>query len=426
VTGRSRVGLLGLSLILALAFLSAAASGDGDQSLIVTGSVSPDCAGYLVETLTGQVTGCRVIPPGWHGTVFAVAANGSMVGSGWPAGGATASVTLLRPDGQLVVLDSSDYDFDATISPDGSKVAFGRYEPPYNPIDGPTDIFVVNSDGSGLKEVASGDGINQLTLPTFSPDGRTIAYYCAPALGVSAPGNKGCGPLADGSYGYQVVFLMNADGSDKRAILLSGALSLSWSPDGQWITTEGDAPCTCANGYTANSQVFVYHTDGSDLFNADDRNRVVTHETDSIGAILPQFSADGTQLLYMKPLDDSGAQGNFTYVINRDGSNRHEIPMSPEGGSWGQVIETIGQGPPPTINAMRIPVPGVRTLSYKAAKHRLQRAHLRVGKIRRRYSGRTPPNHVLGQWPRAGAYADRKTKQGPPVNLTLSLGPRHR
>jgi PASTA domain/WD40-like Beta Propeller Repeat len=392
--------------------------------LVLTGSRTPDCAGYLVETLAGAVTGCRVIPPGFQGTEVAAAADGSIVGSGERGLGDTTSVTLMRPDGQLVVVDSSPYDFDPAISPDGSKVAFARYEPPYNPIDGPTDIFVVNSDGSGLKEVASGDGLNQLTVPTFSPDGNTIAYSCAPSGAVpDSYKTAACGPLPDGSYRAQTVLLMNANGTNKRVILIGGGNSLSWSPDGQWIATDGSSPCTCPGGNTGSSQVFVYHTDGSDLFKADDPTRQVTHETDLFGAILPQFGADGTQLVYLKSLDDKGTEGNFTYVINRDGSNRHEVAMSPEGDPWGKVIETGGEGPPPTVNAMLLSVPSVRTLSYQAAKHRLQRANLSVGKIRRRYSSHTPRNHVLGQYPRAGADAHRTTKRRPGVNLTLSRGP---
>jgi PASTA domain/WD40-like Beta Propeller Repeat len=403
-----------------------AASSAGDEGQIVVWS-NAGCSGgsgYMTETLAGAATDCR--PFDSFTGEFAVAADETIVSSGEAGLGDTAPVTLIRRDGQLLTLDTSPYDLDPAISPDGSKVAFARYEPPYNPLDGPTDIFVVNSDGTGLKEIASGAGVNQLTAPTFSPDGSTIAYSCAPALATSTAWSKKCGPLPDGSDANQVVFLMNADGSDKRAILLEGTQSLSWSPDGQWITTGGEAPCTCANGNTHNGQVFVYHTDGSDLFNVDDPSRQVTHETDYVGAVLPQFSADGTQLVYLKTLDDSGAQGNFPYAINRDRTNRHELTLSPEGAQWGVLVPASGGGgPPPTVDAMRITVPSLHKLGYRAAKRRLQHAHLRIGKVRRHYSSRLPRNHVLAQYPRAGAHAHRSTKQGPPINLVLSRGPKH-
>jgi WD40-like Beta Propeller Repeat len=375
--------VLGLVAATLLVIAPTASSGT-DQTQFVASSVSGDCHGFILETLTGLVTGCRASP--FIG-LFGVAADGSIVVSGELALGDTAPVTLLRPNGQNVVLDSNPYDFDPAISPDGSKVAFGRVEPPYNPIDGPTDLFVVNSDGSDLTQVASGAGDNQLTVPTFSPDGGSIAYSCEPALGTSSPTNPGCGPLPDGSYGGAAVFLMNADGTHKRVILFGAAQSLSWSPDGQWITTEGSAPCTCPGNNNQNAQVFVYHTDGSDLFNRDDPSRQVTHDTaDIFGALLPQFSADGTQILFLKTIDDSGNEGNFTYIINRDGTNRHEVPLSDQGIGWGRVVPAAnGAGPPPTVYEIEITVPSVRTLSYDAAKQRLQKAHLRW----ERFNGRS-------------------------------------
>lgn len=112
-------------------------------------------------------------------------------------------------------------------------------------------------------------------------------------------------------------------------------------------------------------------------------------------------------------------------MINVDGTNRHQLSLSDEGFSYGLIIPAAaGGGPGPFVNVMKVPVPSVRSLSYQAAKQRLRGAHLRVGKIRRRYSSRTPRNHVLRQYPYGGAYAHRTTRQGPRVNLTLSRGRR--
>jgi hypothetical protein len=424
----SRLCWMALGLVAAvLLVVVPTASSAGDQGQIVVWSYSADCSGYLVETFGGAVTGCRPVPSESGQGVYSVSADGSIVGFGEQGQGDTGPVVLLRSDGQRVVLDSSPYDFDAAISPDGSKVVFGRYEPPYNPIDGATDLFVINSDGSDLKQVASGNGINVLRVPTFSPDGSAIAYACDPSLAVPDwQDTNACGPLPDGTSRIQAVILMKADGSDKRAILIGGVNSLSWSPDGKWIATDGSAPCTCPGGNTVNSQVYVYHTDGSDLFNRDDRNRRVTHETDIPGAVLPQFSADGTQIVYLRTIDDHGSQGNFAFIVNRDGTDRHELNLSPEGNLWGEVVPASkGEGPPPPVNAMRLTVPAVQKLSYHAAKRRLQRAHLRVGEIRRTFSARIRPGHVIAQFPRAGAHAHRSHKQGPRVNLVLSRGSHH-
>jgi PASTA domain len=228
---------------------------------------------------------------------------------------------------------------------------------------------------------------------------------------------------------------MKADGSDKRVILLDqGTQSLSWSADGKWIATESVTPCTCSDGNLQTTEVFVYHTDGSDLFNGGDPSqdlnpepsRQVTHETDGWGGLQPQFLAgSSSQLVYYRPFDDSGADAGYDYMINIDGTGRHELSLSPDGAQYGLIIPAAtGGGPPPFVNVMRVPVPSVHSLSYRAAKQRLQDAHLRVGKIHHRYSSRTPKNHVLGQYPHGGGYAHRTTRRGPPVALILSRGPR--
>ena len=375
-----------------------------------------------------------MVPPENQGGVWSVAADGSMVGNGQNGPGGAAPVTLVRPDGQVVVLDSNPYDFNPSISPDGSKVVFARLVPE-NDQGGvwPSNLFVVNADGSGLKQVASGGG-SQLSEPTLSPDGSTIAYKCQPATGTGLLG-AACGPLPDGSTRAYATSLMNADGSDKRVILLDqGTQSLSWSADGKWIATESVTPCTCSDGNLQTTEVFVYHTDGSDLFNSGDPSqdlnpdpsRQVTHETDGWGGLLPQFLAgSSSQLVYYRPVDDSGADWGYDYMINIDGTNRQELSLSPDGAQYGLIIPAAtGGGPPPFVNVMRVPVPSVHSLSYRAAKQRLQDAHLRVGKVHHRYSSRAPRNHVLGQYPHGGGYAHRTTRQGPRVTLTLSRGPR--
>ena len=430
--------LLFLCAVGALVFFTAAAPGAGDEPQILAWSNSGLCGGLIAETFTGVVTGCQLVPDDLRGGRWSVAADGSLVGNGQGAGPSASPVTLIRPDGQVVVLDSNPNDYDASLSPDGSKVVFARSIPQDYQGGWPSDLYVINTDGSGLKKVASG-GDSQLDSPTFSPDGSTIAYACAPTY-VSGPGglSEGCGPLPDGSTREYATFLMNADGSDKRVILLNedgGDQDLAWSADGKWIATEGVGPCTCTDGSPLNTNIFVYHTDGTDLFNSGDPgqgvypdpSRQVTHEKSALGgADQPQFTAgSSSQLVYYRAVDDSGGDTGYDYMINVDGTNRHELSLSDEGFQYGLVIPAAtGGGPGPFVNVMKVPVPTVRSLSYQAAKQRLRGAHLRVGKVSRRYSSRAPRNHVLRQYPYGGTYAHRTSQQGPRVNLTLSRGRR--
>jgi TolB protein len=98
-------------------------------------------------------------------------------------------------------------------SPDGRRIAFSRSD------GGPSDIWTVRRDGSGLKRLTNTPSVSE-GVPVYSPDGGTIAFIR--------------GPEGD-------IYLMNPDGTGKRLLFALGGeeTSLSWSPDGKWLATEG-------------------------------------------------------------------------------------------------------------------------------------------------------------------------------------------
>ena len=99
---------------------------------------------------------------------------------------------------------SSEYsDTAPAVSPDGSKIAV------MSSARGATnwEIWVMNADGSNPQRLTN-NGSNE-GLPTWSPDGKSIAY-------VSDQG---------GSWS---VWVMNADGSNQRKLF-----SMNGSPDGK-------------------------------------------------------------------------------------------------------------------------------------------------------------------------------------------------
>lgn len=402
---------------LAVVLLVAAplASGGGDSGTIARYSADGDvCNGLVFETFAGAVTRCAAPFPGVE---FGVAADGTMVASGERGLDGYRPVTLVRPDGQVTVVDSSQDDFDPAITPDGSKVVFARYVG--DPASPSSDIYTVNSDGSDLKEVASGGGVALLTGPTFSRDGSSVAYDCEPAN----PNDRNstfCGPLPDGSSRTRGLMLMNADGNDKRMIVVgvgdfTAGEPPSWSPNGQWIAMTGSPTVG------GNAQVFAYRTDGSDLFNINDPSRQITHESDAYGALDPQFSADGSQIVFFKTSDQAASWN--AYTVNLDGSDEHRLPLSSEGRDFGEVLPGLGgSAPPATVNAMRVRVPAVAHLSYARARHKLVLAHLTPTLGGRRFSDDVPSGHVMAQFPRAGAHAHRLAKKGPTVKLVLSRG----
>ena len=74
-------------------------------------------------------------------------------------------------------------------------------------------IHVMNADGSGKRRLTP----NPAIYPTWSPDGRKIAFYTGR------------------------IFVMNADGSGKRFLTRAASplFTWSWSPDGRKIAFTG-------------------------------------------------------------------------------------------------------------------------------------------------------------------------------------------
>jgi len=80
-------------------------------------------------------------------------------------------VGMMDTDGSrahFVATPGIDVGWTVAISPDGTRVAFE------GAVDGNTDIWVVNSDGTGLLRLTHDPATDQ--YPAWSPDGATIAY----------------------------------------------------------------------------------------------------------------------------------------------------------------------------------------------------------------------------------------------------------
>jgi len=106
--------------------------------------------------------------------------------------------------------------YDIAWSPDGRKIAFSILErgPPLRIRHADSEIFVVNADGSELRNLTDNDRVYDEN-PVWSPDGRAIAF------------------LSDRD-GNSEIYLMNADGSDQRNVSQSPVedFSPAWSPSG--------------------------------------------------------------------------------------------------------------------------------------------------------------------------------------------------
>jgi eukaryotic-like serine/threonine-protein kinase len=76
------------------------------------------------------------------------------------------------------------------------------------------DLYVMNGDGSGLRQITADSAVDR--VPRWSPDGSVIAYFSS----------RG-GPLD--------VWTIRPDASDNRQVTFEGGTVSAWSPDGRRI-----------------------------------------------------------------------------------------------------------------------------------------------------------------------------------------------
>ena len=132
-------------------------------------------------------------------------------------------------------------DDDADWSPDGSAILFTSHAATDDPQNSSTaEILAVRADGSGPPNRLT-NNTEEERGPTFSPDGRRIAYSC----------RKG-GPDFE-------ICVMNADGTGQRVLTENTVpdLTPSWSPDGRKIVFHRRV------GDRAQFQLFVINDDGT-------------------------------------------------------------------------------------------------------------------------------------------------------------------
>lgn len=200
---------------------------------------------------------------------------------------------------------------DPTPSPDGSRIAFVVA----NYVDGTGDIFVVNRDGTGLRQLTTDPELDD--SPAWSPDGRRLAFRS----------------YRDGHDGE--IWVMNADGTGATNLTPTTGTAIvdhrrpAWSPDG--------AAIALASTLGGDWGIWVMNADGSAP-----RQLTNTPELDAE----PAWSPDGRSIAFRR--SDASTGDSDILVVPAAGGEpvRLTLPGQQRQPAWspdGQKIAFVGQ-----------------------------------------------------------------------------------
>ena len=178
-------------------------------------------------------------------------------------------------------------------SPDGTKIAYVADD-----IGSDSEIYVVEADGSNLRQVTSNDA-NE-SDPAWSPDSDKIAFKLSTIESRKTHEDGGISV----NYNEPEIFVVYSDGTGMHQLTEGSKVSnsnLAWSPDGTSIAF--------VSLRKNNWNIYVINSDGSN------EQRITDGQWDSN----PAWSPDGQKIAFIARMDF----GKFGLaLINKDGSGK--------------------------------------------------------------------------------------------------------
>jgi Tol biopolymer transport system component len=191
-------------------------------------------------------------------------------------------VFTARPDGSGAkqLTTTPGYDAESTITRDGRKIVFTSMR------DGDLDIYTMDANGKNVKRLTNELGYDG--GPFWSYDGKQIVYRAYHPQSEKDK-NDYIGLLKNNLIRPTTleIWIMNADGSNKRQITANGKANFApyFFPDGKRVIFASNMN----DPRGRNFDLYVINTDGSGL------ERVTFNETfDGF----PMFSRDGKKLVF--------------------------------------------------------------------------------------------------------------------------------
>jgi Tol biopolymer transport system component len=177
-----------------------------------------------------------------------------------------------------------------SLSSDGSTIVF------QHKVDGYYEVFVVNSDGTGLTQVTRDDQRHYVHL-SISGDGSKIAV--ASYL-----------PTSPNSFANAEAFVVNSDGTGMTSLISRPLLNCKPS-----ISDDGTKVAVVAYTEDLDTELFVVNSDGTGL-------KQLTNNMWSERQ--PSISSDGSKIAFASYVDD----GYEIFVVNSDGAGLKQVTNS--------------------------------------------------------------------------------------------------
>jgi Tol biopolymer transport system component len=163
------------------------------------------------------------------------------------------------------------------------------------------EIFTMEPDGSGLRQLTHFGPDSSASWPAWSADGKQIVFN------VSPPPN-----------GKPELWMMSADGSNQRLVLVEADYSEnrpSFSPDGQVIVF-GRCDLLAIDPHTCS--ITTVKPDGTSL------TQLTPFQLDT-NERSPMFSPDGRRISFISSTDAADGFLGVTFIMDSDGAHRRRL-----------------------------------------------------------------------------------------------------
>ncbi|HET9588900.1 MAG TPA: NBR1-Ig-like domain-containing protein [Anaerolineales bacterium] len=160
------------------------------------------------------------------------------------AGGWITHMTDLSTASTMSIPSIPENATDPDWSPDGNQIVFAHYTDPNQQL---RDLFVINTDGSGLVRLTNTSTISE-EAPIWAPDGQRIVFTAS--------------EQQEDRRGQQDIFIMNRDGTNIVRVTThqESDFDPSWSPDGKQIVFVSDRH----ENNDGNYEIYLINADGTD------------------------------------------------------------------------------------------------------------------------------------------------------------------